>query len=148
MVDLESLKRVDKDAGIEVLQSWLFDLPELSYLRSIDVVKQQNDIRSLEDIKESLERDVMLSVDGKSKEIREAEAGKKLSELGSYLEYKKKIQEEYVKLETLKAQRAYYDAMFGVVKNECYFHKSMKQLELNREMKKETAESFTVKRQE
>ena len=148
MVDLESLKIVSKEAGIEVLQSWLFDLPELSYLRSIDVVRQQNEVKDFEDILDSIEREVMLTVDGKSKEIRDAQVKSELEKSERYFGAKKDVRDAYEKLETLKAQRAYYDAMFGVVKNECYFSKSMKQLELNREMKKETAESFAVKREE
>jgi len=145
MVDLENLKRIDKEAGLDVLQVWLFDLPELSYLRSVDIVKQQNDIRSVEEDKEKIERAVMLSVEGKSKEIREAETGKKLSESEAYEILSKRIKSMYEVLETLKAQRAYYDSMFSVVKNEVYFLKRMQEFKLSKEMKEDEAKRFEVR---
>ena len=142
MVDLERLKRVDKDAGTDVLQVWLFDLPELSYLASIEIVRQQNLLTKLETAKECYARDLLLTVEGKTREQREAQVQKELEKNTAFLDLQVNIMEQTEKLETLKAQRKYYDDMFRVVKDELYFRKRMRELALNKEIKKEAAESF------
>jgi hypothetical protein len=142
MVELEKLKRVDKATGTEVLQVWVFDLPELSYMASISVVREQNEIKELEESAEAKMRDALLSAEGKSKEMREAEASKKMMADAFFVALKKEVRDAYEKLETFKAQREYYDKMFKVVKDELYFRKRMTELELSKKIKQEVAESF------
>jgi len=144
MTDFEQLKKVDKDCGVDVLRVWLFDLPELSYLSSVNIVQQQNDIKDFERSKDMMEKEAMLTVDGKSKEIREAEVSKKLSENNAYQGAKTVLRTEYIALETLKAQRDYYDKMFKVVKDELYSKRRMQELDITRDIKKEVASEFKV----
>ena len=144
MTDFEQLKKVDKDCGLDVLRVWLFDLPELSYLSSIRIVEQQNLVKEVENSKNILERGVMLEVEGKSKEIREAEASQKLCGMAEYDKLKTGLKIEYVALETLKAQREYYDKMFKVVKDELYSKRRMQELDITRDIKKDVASEFKV----
>jgi len=143
---LQSLKLVDKTAGIFVLKCWLFDLPELSYLASIELIEKQKELSELKSSVEQLRGGYLLQISTDKKianqTIRDAEANKLVN--SNCNEALKQISDLAGEVERLKAQRQYYDSIFKTVKDECYYQHRVKELEDMKALSK--AKASEVKR--
>lgn len=135
---------VEKDTSPEVLRSWAFDLPKLSYQYSLIVVEMQGEVNATEKVLEDIKNTVFLEINKEGLEfkskfpnqaMREAEAGKRLKLSPTYLNLTDKLIEFLKKRDTCKAKVTYYDKMFSVVKNLLYDANELKRLIILKETK-------------
>lgn len=143
---MQSLKKVDRNCGISVLKCWLFDLPELSYLASIELIEKQKELSEAKSTIEQKKGEYLIRI-GEDKKIatqtiRDAEANRLLKTNCS--EEIKKTVDLSGEVEKLKAQRQYYDSIFKTVKDECYYQHRVKELEDMKALSK--AKAVEVKR--
>jgi hypothetical protein len=143
---MQPLKKVDKDCGISVLKCWLFDLPELSYLTSIELIEKQKELSELKSEIERKRGEYLLLISNDktiaNQTIRDAEADRRVNAL--FAEKIKQANELMGETERLKAQRQYYDSIFKTVKDECYYQHRVKGLEDMKALSK--AKASEVKR--
>jgi len=125
------LKRVSKDAGIEVLRVWLFDLPELAYQASIEAIESSKSLNDMQSLITAKKEGMMLALDKEkfpNQAMREAYINSKLA--GDTIIQQKlvEIKELSMEVEKLKAARQYYDQIFKTVKDEVYYQHRIEEL--------------------
>lgn len=140
---MSELVIVDKKASIDVLKSWAFDLPKLSYDSSLESIEMQTEIKATEKRLKEIENDVLLKVNSEinghgrpkfsNQSLRDAEVQRRLKANHEYQNFNDKIGEFYSRRDKSKIQAEYYDKMFSVVKNLLYDASEKERLKLVKE---------------
>lgn len=144
---MSDLILVDAKTSDEVLRSWAFDLPKLSYDASFESIEANNETKAIEKAMKSIESDVLLEVN-KEKDVftnqatREAEVFKRLEKHEGYQKFESKLREFYSSKDKAKIKAEYYDKIFSVVKNLLYDSMERERLEIVRNDKKASMEAL------
>ncbi len=149
---MSDLVLVDKNTSDDVLRSWAFDLPKLSYDESFNEIEANNETKAIEKAMKEIEIDVLLTVnglkdaDGKvvftNQVVREAEVSKRLQRHEGFQKFESKLREFYSDRAKAKAKSIYYDKIFSVVKNLLYDALERQRLEIVRNDKKQSLENL------
>lgn len=144
---MSDLVIVSKDASVDVLKSWCFDLPEKEYLEAVRVIEAVNECKAIEKQLKDFEDDVLLEVnreldsDGKprfsNQAVREAEVRVRLRSHEGYQKLFSKLIEFYGDRDKAKARGEYFGSMFSVVKNLLYDAQERERLVLQRDFKRD-----------
>ncbi len=139
---MNKLKTVDKDAGIDVLQVWLFDLPELAYMASIESIEKKKEFVEVKADLDSKKGTILLEIHSNysNQSLRDAEVERKIRE--RYSDVLKTLNELNAEVEKLKAQATYYEAIFKSVKDRVYYEHRQIELGEMKEINKQKAEAF------
>jgi len=126
---MKPLSKVNRNSGIDVLTDWLFSLPELSYVASIDSIEAQDVSSDIQSKVELARCKLILNLDPKkftNQELRNAQATISISEqMGAELA---EIRRLNLEAEKTKAAKKYYDDEFRAVKDEVYYLHRNKEL--------------------
>lgn len=133
---MDKLQVVSKDAGMEVLRVWLFDLPELAYLAGVNSIDKKKDLAELKYQFEGLKNSLLLSVSANfsNQALREAEVDRLIRE--KYPDFFRQINELTAEVDKLKAQENYYESVFKSVKDVVYYQSRVKELADMRDIKR------------
>ena len=139
---MENLKVVDKDAGLDVLRVWLFDLPELAYISAIKMIEKKKQFVEAKADLEALKSNILLKVSSNfsNQGLREAEVNRIVNK--DHLHYVNKVNELSSEFDKLTAQKNYYESIFKTVKDIVYYQHRQKELADQRELNKEKLEAF------
>ena len=139
---MENLKVVDKDAGLDVLRVWLFDLPELAYISAIKMIEKKKQLVETKADLEVLKSSILLKVSSNfsNQGLREAEVNGIVNKY--HLHYVNKVNELSSDFDKLTAQKNYYESIFKTVKDIVYYQHRQKELADQRELNKERLEAF------
>ena len=139
---MENLQVVDKDAGLDVLRVWLFDLPELAYISAIKMIEKKKQFVEAKADLEALKSNILLKVSSNfsNQGLREAEVNRIVNK--DHLHYVNKVNELSSEFDKLTAQKNYYESIFKTVKDIVYYQHRQKELADQRELNKEKLEAF------
>ncbi len=139
---MENLKVVDKDAGLDVLRVWLFDLPELAYISAIRMIEKKKQFVEAKSDLEALKSNILLKISSNfsNQGLREAEVNRIVNR--DHLRYVDKVNEFSAEFDKLTAQKNYYESIFKTVKDIVYYQHRQKELADQRDLNKQKAEAF------
>ncbi len=139
---MENLKVVDKDAGLDVLRVWLFDLPELAYITALSVIDKKKELTIAKDSLETARGRILLEVSSNfsNQGLREAEVTHVINQKHSTK--KDTVNILSAEHDKLIAQRNYYETIFKTVKDVVYYQHRQKELAEQRDLNKQRAEAF------